>query len=136
MSDYSELDQHRAKFAETLELSRQLGLEYAQAPDNPAQQMIVTHTFVTLVEAAWTIMRLQLKVAGHNQPQAPKDLILAAYDHGIIEDADAWLEVLDNHRQAVRPKDPDETQNVLDFSQTYFMELVDELAKRWGIEPE
>ena len=136
MSDYSELDQHRAKFTEILKLFRQLGLEYAQAPDNPAQQMIVTHAFVTLVEATWAMMGLQLRAAGSDQPQAPKDLILAAYDHGIIEDTDAWLEVLDNHRQAVQPESPDETQNVLDFSQTYFMELVDELAKHWGIELE
>ncbi len=135
MSNHPKLDQNQAKFAETLQLFRQLSLEYAQDPDSDAQQMIVTHTFAILAEAAWTTIGLELEASGQDRPQTTKDIILAAYDHGIINNADDWLEVLDNHRQASRPKSPDETQNALDFSQTYFMELVDELARRWNIDP-
>ena len=132
MSDKPDLQQELEQFANTLELFRQLGLEYAHDPDSEIQQMVLASTFKLLVESIWAILRLQLEAAGQIRPQEPKDVVLAACDQSLVADPEIWLEALDYYRQLGQPDEPDATQNALDFSQTVFMEAVEKLAEGWG----
>lgn len=133
--DESRFQQELGEFGPALDSFRQLGLEYAHDPENEAQQMMVANSFRSLVGLTCQLIGQEIAGAGEITPDNRKEIIVKAYGLGLIGDLEVWLDALEHYQKLGRTNDPDTGQNALDFSQTYFLEAVDELAERWGVEP-
>ena len=135
MDQPDQFQQNIAEFGESLNLFRQLGLEYAHDPENETQQMMVANSFKALVSLACQIISQELVAGGEAAPAGTKETVVKAYGAGLIADLEVWLDALEHYQKLARANEPGTGQNALDFSQTYFLEAVDELASRWEIKP-
>ena len=123
--------QNSGQFTQAVDVFRRMSLEYAQDPESLANQMVLVKAFGSLVESAQQVLKPMIEAEGEVAPQLAKEVFFRAQDISIIDDAGIWIEALDYCSKLKKSDKPDEVQEALDFSQTYFTDAVDDLAGKW-----
>lgn len=122
-----------SQFIDNLDSFRQTSLEYAHDPESLGSQIVVAKAFEALVESAMAVLAAKVAAASQLTLGSAKEMLSEAQDLNLIEQAEAWIEALDYCQKLKKSDKPEIVQEVLDFSQTYFTDAVDELAEQLGL---
>ena len=84
------------------------------APDDELYAIALIQSFKFTWELAWKVMKDYLTYQGVDCSPTPRSVIKSAYQHGLVEDGQNWIDMLQDRNQMSHVYDLDKAQRVIE----------------------
>lgn len=98
--------------------------EYEKFPDSEAYQMALVQGYEIVLELAWKTMKDYLENEGYTDVNNGKQAIRSAFQDGLIEDAETWMEALEKRNLTSHTYDMEILKETLGFIHCDFYQIL------------